>query len=114
MSYYAKLRLAGRTSETEVPALDSLDEWQIAAASAALPILGLGWCLDVEEDYDGDRSIVISPVEAFEGDTSFVLYGSHEAVHLGKVSGDAWEYLGRFGSIERAMCTIASGHTTGA
>jgi hypothetical protein len=117
MTYYAKPQIVDLTAAISAPALTSLQPHHFAMAAAALPVLGPGWSLDAEVDYDGDLSLVITrtadigdDTSADAGDdTSFVLYsGGHALIRLGKIAGDGWEGLGCFTSIGNAVRAIAA------
>lgn len=102
----ARLRNPGQYTEVLVPALHSLTRRQVEAVLAAVPLLGPDWSATVADDYDGDRSVIIS--ETGEDGASYVVWGGDGAVNLGKVVGDDWQSPGQFASIDDAMREIVA------
>jgi hypothetical protein len=108
MPSQTRLPATCQSADIFVPTLHSLTQRDISAARSTLPVLGLGWDFDTMVDYEGDRSILISPSLFDDEDTSFVLFGRAGRVQLGMVANDDWVSLGRFACVEDAMFALAS------
>jgi hypothetical protein len=109
MTYYARPLMAGPTAAISFPALSSLKAHHLTMAAAALPVLGPGWSLDAEVDYDGDLTLVITADPEQSDASSFVLYSAGDVgIRLGRVAKDAWESLGCFATIGDTIRAIAA------
>lgn len=91
-----------------VRGLHSLRDADARVAELMLPILGAGWSMTRQEDFDGDLMLLLSrdlDDEDGEGEAAadFALHRTETGVQLGQVMDEHYEWRGEFASVSDAV-----------